>query len=175
MSHALSTIRGSSSPPQPLPPASTRTTTLMATAARPAGLGGGFVQVSVYWSYTAADPGILTLSYPGRAGGTVRTLVRESVINAVLPSAEPEDQRGDVSVTALSVAGHGDVVVITLGDPMAQAPLTQLVFATHELVDFLAGTEALVPLGTETDPTCAAAVLPSAVTAAGPGPRAVLA
>jgi hypothetical protein len=144
----------------------------MATVRRPAGLGGDFVQVSVRWSYTEADPRILTLSYPGR-GGTVRTLVRESVINAVLPGAEPQDQRGDVSVTALTVAGHGDVVVITLGDPIAQAPLTQLVFATDELVDFLADTEALVPLGAETDSSRAAAVLRSATADADPGPRAV--
>ncbi len=168
MSHALPTIHGNSGS-RPLPPPSTCTTTLMATVRRP-GSGGEFVQMSVRWSYTTANPRILTLNYLGRDGSTDRELVRDSVINAVLPGTEAEDQRGDVSVTAVTLAGHGDVVVITLGDPNASAPPTQLVFAIHELVEFLADTEALVPLGKETGSTDTAAVLGSATTGAGPRP-----
>jgi hypothetical protein len=127
-------------------------TTLVATVSHPIRAGAELVQTSVRWSYTAADPLALTLTWPDRCGGESRCLLtRNAVINAVLPG-EYDD---DVRVTALTLADE-EVLVITLPGPTEQAAPRHLVFALDEVVDFLADTEALVALGAETVPNSTA-------------------
>jgi hypothetical protein len=102
------------------------------------------VPLNTVWSYEASDPYALTVTI--FCGGSVKTwsLSRESVTEAVSTLAHRVGQ-GDTRLTTFAFV-WGDLTILTLQSPSGTLDLT---FVTHDLVEFLAGTEQIVAPGTE--------------------------
>ena len=102
--------------------------------------GGRQVPISITWTYRAADPYAVQMGFP--ACGVAWLLGRDLLIAGIEKAAG----RGAVHVMTISVQDQ-DLTVIALA--CCRPDQRSLVFATTDLIEFLARTNDLVPIGGE--------------------------
>ncbi|MCF7547208.1 SsgA family sporulation/cell division regulator [Pseudonocardia sp. WMMC193] len=96
-------------------------------------------------SYCTAAPYAVELHF--LAAGISWTVARDLLI----AGAHDDSGDGDVHVSTHAVSG-GDVTILTLSPRTATtAQFAEFSISTHELISFLAATEELVPLGSESE------------------------